>query len=424
MCAFNGFSNGGRPVNGVGWCGNPGPVTGATSDATWPALSQEGDLLAWLRYSDNTVVADGVALGGKGTSVAAGFDGTSYHVVWATDSSPKMLLEQRLTPDKTLVDPVPLPIASGVFDGFAVTCPGGTCTVGFADKDGLAAARLASGTGGVGPRIPLAQTPRNNETVPRVVAGPNRGYLAIWKDNRTSNDPLYAVRVGADGRVLDAQAIHVADRAYAFSVSATSTHYVIAVPPSNYTPDDPLRILRIDAATGELVDSPLTPSNGSSRYLPGIACGPSECLVTWYTTLPTPDGGARESAIVGRRIDAQGATIGPSSFVIGAGFGDVSVARNDAGIYLVGWQNLAARVDGATGNVLDPTPALLTAHRQRAAGGIQWHGFSRRREYRKKCRAGHGHRKCARSHGHSDPEPWRRREFDRAERKYLFPYLA
>ncbi|WP_394840125.1 hypothetical protein LVJ94_24885 [Pendulispora rubella] len=359
-CQFNGVSNGGQLINGISDCGFPlGPINGSPSDAKRPAMAENGSFLSWLRASDNTVHAGGLALAGKGTSLAVGFDGSVYHVVWATDSSPKVLVEQRLTPNKTLIDPTPIPIASGIYDGFAVTCPGTTCMVGFADENGVAAARLASGDTGVGPRIPLYSAP-NNETMPRAAAGPNGGHIVVWQDDRLPDYPLYAVRVGANGRVLDANAIHVADKVEAFNVSATSTQYVIAVPPPRYVPNDPLRIIRIDAATGTVLDTPPAPSQGSSNDVPGVACGPSECLVTWAGWAHDTDGGPDQPVILGRRIDAQGSPVGPSSFVVGAGFSHSTIARNDAGIYLVGWRKSAARVDGATGSVLDPVPLSFT----------------------------------------------------------------
>lgn len=188
-------------------------------------------------------------------------------------------------------------------------------------------------------------------------------WLVAWTDSRGAHDGIFAVRVDAQGNVLDPSAIEVSNpingRDFSEVALATngSTFYLVWVESSLSIGTD-IRGARLDGATGAVLDpTALTIETVGTLSTPRIAFDGVNYFAVWKSSLEIK--GNQLSGVTGLPTKASAVT------VTGSGTnGDPDIAFG-AGVYLVAWERSTdarfTRVD-TTGAVIDPAPTVLAAN--------------------------------------------------------------
>lgn len=203
----------------------------------------------------------------------------------------------------------------------------------------------------IGSSVP--QPSPGKEAAP-AIAFDGTNYLVVWEDNRAADQEIWGTRVAPNGSLLDGRGFRIVP------ASRNPLHPAVAFDGTNfvvvYEQDadansfQEVYATRVSTAGAVLDANGFAIGSGTNKHqYPTVACGPTNCLVSWWLV----NGG-----MLGRRI-AGGAVIEGSPFTVAASAG---YARSvyGGGQYFVAWATgtediRAVRVSTA-GAVLDGTP--------------------------------------------------------------------
>ncbi|HLL52939.1 MAG TPA: hypothetical protein VK447_05295, partial [Myxococcaceae bacterium] len=234
------------------------PLSTVTEEQVTPAVASNGAgyLVAWndTRGGDSRniyatrVGSDGAVhdpsglllstLGANPNLPAVASNGTGYLVAWerwSADNTSSDLMATRVGADGAVLDPAGLMLsrAPGYQRTPALTSNGTGYLVVWGDSRGASfdiyAARVTA-DGRVEDSGGLLLTGGANNQTSAAVASNGTGFLVAWTDDREGFSVVYAVRLGADGAVLDPSGLRLggAGRAFMPSVASNRSGYLVA----------------------------------------------------------------------------------------------------------------------------------------------------------------------------------------------------
>jgi hypothetical protein len=329
-------------------------ISTAANDQVTPSIAFDGTnyLVVWndgrwgtadifgARVSKAGAVLDAAGIGitsmipNAQTTPSVAFDGSNYEVVWADSRSGNPdIYGARVTTGGVVVDANGFVISAGApaaEQAPAVTCSaGGACFAVWQDQragtSDIYGARFSGAAVNdlQGLQISSAANDESNASV----AFDGTNYFIVWQDRRAvSSWDVYGARVSADGTVLD---------------------------PSG---------LVVSAANAD-------------QITPRVTWLSPNYVVVWE------DKRADLGDIYGARVDASGAVLDPSGFVIAAGANEQklpAIATDGTGFFTA-WVGVSSKVSGArvssAGTVLDPAGiSLFTSTSATSAPAIAWDG--------------------------------------------------
>jgi hypothetical protein len=391
---------------------------GANSTTPFTGVAAQGGefLAAWIG-TNNTLFAqrvrasDGAKLGAAESVVGAEataapevtFDGVDYRIIWeGRRQNVVKVLTTRVSSQGVVAADAEQVLAevgnsaTGRFRGGSIASVGsGRILTAYTKLDDARAKTrgrmrlLAAGQSSVSSEFAVSAAQGSDAGhLGSAVAAGNGIYLVVWSDFSGGNRPdIVGVRVRAsDGARLDMLPVRIAT-----GISSVDTDPAVAFDGTNFLvvwqQIDAYPLVygaRVRASDGAVLDQ--TPvfisrafTNGYSlpQFSPAVAFDGTNYLVTWngyyYSYGSVYDG------ILGIRVRTDGTLIETYASVISQGGANARVAYAD-GHYLVSWnenQNIeAARVDAATGRVLDWPGRIVTA----AAGNDRYPAVAARHE--------------------------------------------
>jgi phosphoribosylformylglycinamidine (FGAM) synthase PurS component len=279
-----------------------------------------------------------VAAPGYQSDPAVAFDGVNFLVVWAdwrSDSS-NGIYATRVTPQGAVLDPSGIVVSTA---GSEQKCP--------------------------------------------AVAFDGTNFLAVWVDNRDSDDDVFAARVTPQGIVLDPSGIAVSTAPHGQSYPAVvfdGANFLAVWADSRDSTDD-VFAARVTPQGTVLDPAGIAVSTAPDRQeFPTVAFDGVNSLVTWDDSRSDPAGD-----IYAARVTPQGTVLDPSGFVVSAAANtqECPFVAFDGTSFLVAWFDTrstgysdvyAARVT-PQGTVLDPSGiAVSTAAEYQEAEGVAFDG--------------------------------------------------
>ncbi|KFE72514.1 DUF5011 domain-containing protein [Hyalangium minutum] len=367
-----------------------------------PAVAgQNGEFLAVWIGADNALwgrrlnAETGAKLGSADFSVGPAalappevtFDGENYRVLWqATREGARKVLTTRVARDGTVAADTELLLAD---PSSAQALRGGIAAAGSnlylaaytAYDTALSKSRgrfrlVTEGPSNVSPELAVSLAPTGTQHLETAAAAGNDLYLVVWSEvNSTSgNRPdILGVRVRAtDGALLDATPLRIGT-----SVPSADLSPAVAFDGTNFLVVwegiDAVPLIfgaRVRASDGAVLDAtPLLisrPAVGASVGLPqlhpAVAFDGTNYVVAWQGLWYTSD--SVDSGVQAIRVRPDGTFLDTNATIVGPGGSDARVASTN-GISLVAWtQNTdvqAARLNGATGQLLDASPLSVAA---------------------------------------------------------------
>ncbi len=230
--------------------------------------------------------------------------------------------------------------------------------------------------------LPISSS-AGSQTAP-AVASDGAGFFAVWQDARNLTADVFGARVAQNGALLDPAGLGLARGGNAETVPAVGfdgTNYLVAWADNRNAASLDIYAVRL-AADGTVLDpAGITVATApGEQTLPAISADKSNWLVVWQ------DGRNGTLDVYGARLSPQGVVLDPSGIGIGvAALAQAAPAVAFGGTnHMVVWQDTrggtqdiyAARVD-ATGLVLDPSGvAVSAALTDQTAPAIAFNGTS------------------------------------------------
>ncbi|WP_434384476.1 HYR domain-containing protein [Melittangium boletus] len=387
-----------------------------------------------VRASDGTVLDPSglllVSAAENPVSFVVGADGGQFLVVWErVTGSLRALHAARVSLAGVRLDSTPVVLASAstseayspalAFDGTHFLLAWMRRELSTTAQNIYGARVRPSDLGLLEPGGTLLTLQANRQSAPVVAWGGGK-YLVAWLDSRqrASGEDLYAVRLGADGQVLDTTAIPLSTAAAvktnpqvvsdgtdflvawnvgssiqgarvrgadgvvldpsALPISGTQNligaprlafgggHYFVVWSDQRVSNDTNVYGVRLRPSDGQVLDSPALLVSGASgtQSYPAVSFGAGTFFVTWL------DARAGRNEIYGARVSAaDGLVLDPSGLAISTGstYRTDPVVASDGTRFLVAWRDqrtgagdfYGSRVEATTGQVLDPAGLAL-----------------------------------------------------------------
>jgi cysteine-rich repeat protein len=204
----------------------------------------------------------------------------------------------------------------------------------------------------IGPSLAWQDSPR--------VAASSSGYLVVWTDNRGTGQygdwDLYGTRVSPSGIVLDPAGIYLAPEPDELSpeLASNGTDYLVVWKRENVT-SAPIQALRVGANGNVLDASPIAISPPTAGR-PQVASNGSDYLVTYLISA-----GGLDFDVYATRVTAQGSVLDANGILVATAVPpEIAVASNGAN-YLIAYPkfnpsaNIFATRVASDGSVLDST---------------------------------------------------------------------
>lgn len=267
-----------------------------------------------------------IATVGSKSKTALASDGTDRVLAWC--EAPSNSRATRLEADGSSADP----------DGFAVGAAG-SCSRALAPADGGFVQFRTNGelthfaADGSSATSWVRDAKVNVETDPRV-AYDGQTHLVIWSDERAGGPGIFAVRIGAEGQVLDAPALNVS------GVTGTGNYDVAASSSGGFLvaweAPTGVRVRRLSSAGVLLDPSPIELGSDGDVSQVRVSADPQGYLVAWLSdeNNTTEIHGARVP-VNGAPATTQGAPLlGPKGSETGAG---VFALEHDGALHQIVW---------------------------------------------------------------------------------------
>ncbi len=351
------------------------------------------DILATRVQSDGTVL-DAIPLpvctvGGVQTSPAVAANGDNYLVVWA-DYRGTGIYGTIVTPDGRLSPTNGFPICTAIYEQYtpAVAALGTNYLVVWQDYRNSTTSVYASDIYGARVTgngvlldvsgIPICRRP-NSQYQPAVAAN-TTNYLVLWEDYDLGGNDIMGARIGADGSVLDTNALVIAHGANAqCNPAAVGNFDDFLVVWQDYRGSPGTNFVAATFATRVRADGSVVypdgvaVSNGTTeQWFPALAGFWDDFLVVWQDSRNNPD--TTLADIYGASVDSgRGFAVYPDAEVSISANIQVApkVAANGTNFLVVwadnrraatnGWDILGLRLD-EDGTLLDSSPiAICTA---------------------------------------------------------------
>ena len=327
--------------------------TSANNQET-PAIAFDGNnyLVAWsdsrwgtpdiygARVSMTGVVLDPAGIGissmtpNAQTTPSLAFDGTNYVVAWADNRSNNSdIYAASVTPGGAVLDAT----------GFVITA-------------------------GAGP---------STEVAPAIACSTTGVCFAVWQDLRTGASDIDGTRFSGTA-VNDPQGLRISSAANDesnASVAFDGTNYFIVWQDRRAVSSSDVYGARVSATGAVLDPSGIAVSTASADQItPRVTWAAPSYLVVWE------DKRSDLGDIYGARVDANGAVLDPSGFVIAAGANEqkLPAISSDGTSFFTAWVGTSSKVFGArvsdTGTVLDPAGLPLFTATSSYAPAIAWDG--------------------------------------------------
>lgn len=283
----------------------------------------------------------GILLSANGfheTSPAVAFNGTEYLVVWVDERGPSGIWGTRVSTAGTVLDPGGLNLFTGLISNVepAVASDGSSWFVVWRDFRNSSTTGPDIYGGRVNPLgVPLdpAGVPVSNAVLdqarPRVTFG-GGFYFVIWDDLRAGvGDDIYGTRVTPSGLVLEPSGIPIEVGPTYVTCDGCDVAYGGQSFIVTYAEGNALRRVKIEAATGTVLDKTLLAGNAFISSS-SITYNSGTFVVLYRVSIPGSPGALR-----GTRLDATGADIDPQDWYLastdGMVFHRIALAASPSG---------------------------------------------------------------------------------------------
>lgn len=238
------------------------------------------------------------------------FDGTNYLVAW---QAPTGIMATRVATTGLPLDAGGFQITAGANLYPHVACGGGACLVSWRDANTIQAA-MVSTAGMPSASFTVSSTAVAFSSEETSVAWGGSSFLIAWQATGTT---IRATRVSSAGQVIGTPEVTVASRPYEIrvpSVASDGSSWLLAWE-ANPTPglNTQIEAVVVDSA-GSVVGSPTTISHSSEReWRPQVAFMGTQYFVTWgdWRNAATTD-----QDIYGVRVDLTGNSVDASDIIV------------------------------------------------------------------------------------------------------------